>query len=226
MTSTTFYPDDPAGGVDGTINNGRDFSTWDTLHDGSVGTSVNTTEVDMILAYAAANVSNQWHNIYRVIIVFNTAGLPDGDVIPAVDFGIVGGNSTNSNPYTDYITIVASAPASNTNIVVGDYDSLGSARYAPDLLHSSFTDDASTFNTFAFNATGIANVSKTGATKIGIRYKADTDDVEPTWQSGLANVIYFLPAEEVASGDKRPRLVVTHAEPPEGNPLLMFGVGR
>ena len=82
--------------------------------------------------------------------------------------------SETANPAN--LALVSSAPASNTAIVIADYAiaNWGSVRFATDILLTTFSA-TSAYHDFALNSSGIANISKTGISKFGIRASSDID---------------------------------------------------
>lgn len=210
-TVSTFYPDADAEStsVDGHAVEETD-AAWATIR-AAAGDVANDTDGTMDVNVKASGSSNVWTEFARAALLFDTSSLPDTDSIDSVDLDLVATSRTDD--FTDSISVVTSAPASDTAVVGGDFDSFGTTKQAPDTLLSSYTVDSSTFNTHTLNATGESNISLTGITKFGLRPTSDNDDSEPTWASTKRTQILFASADEVLGGDKRPRLVVTHTAP-------------
>ena len=61
---------------------------------------------------------------------------------------------------------------------------------------------------FILNATGLAAISKTGITKIGLRESAyDAPNIAPPWVSGHGRTLYIRYADD---GSYKPKLVITY----------------
>lgn len=153
------------------------------------------------------NSGSNWDEWLRAEFLFNTASLPDTDVISSATMSLFGGGK-NETIAGQAVGLVAVAPASNTTAATADYGTYGTTRYATDITLASFSTTA--YNDFALNASGIAAVSLTGTTKIGTRFASDIDNVEPT--AVLSDVafaqVFFA---DNAGTTKDPQLVVVHA---------------
>jgi len=213
VTHTTYYSASGANSpVDGSCKADTALS-WDAAHD-HVGTGAQDDQDWMNISYLVQDTGTPlWRYMQRGILLFNTADIDDTDLITAATLGFVIISGQFGNDFDDSICLVASAPAANDALVNGDYDSLGTTKYAADRALSGLTADSATFNYFTFNATGLAAISIDGITKLGIRGLADLEDDEPDL-SGASDddrtYVLIAPAEEGLTGDKRPKLTVTH----------------
>ena len=222
MTVSTFYPDaDPeTTSVDGFIGHtsaqpaGASWASKRDAVDGSTATPSGAT-MDCRIA-SADDTGSGWELFERIFTLFDTAtGLPDTDTISEVTLEVVCESKANTiSGAPQSVTVITTTPASNTNLVIGDYDQVGTVHQSGDLTIASITADSATFNVFTFNATGRDNVSKTGVSKFGIRIVSEADNAEPahTGQGGVEGRVTLSTAEEILVGDKRPKLVVPHAE--------------
>ena len=209
--TATFYPDANAEStsVDGQAqeNTVNDFATIR----GDVGDSVAGGDAaPEVIATVATHPSADYITMTRGALLFDTSALPDNAIINNATLGIAGdGNKRDQFAEPGNITLVTSAPASNTAIVAGDYDSFGTTRQAPDILISSFVDDGTTYNDFVLNAIGIGNINKTGISKFGIRIGFDTYNNEPTFATDIRARVQARSAD--AGGTSTgPKLVVTY----------------
>lgn len=216
-TVTTFYPDaDPeTSSVDGNI--ARDVAapgdTYASIHDAASGTSAPSSGASFsTIISASATDTDRWRGLNRAIIVFDTASIPDGDTIDAATYETV--YITRVDQMSQSIRMVTSTPATNTNLVTGDYSQLGTAAQANEVTLASLTVDSATYNTLTLNATGRGNISTTGVSRFGVRLVSDANNVSPTWVADNQANIETASAEEILAGDRRPRLVVTHTTPP------------
>ncbi len=213
-TITTVYPDahTETDTVDGDLadNNTGPDAVWDTLRAGGGDTCCGASDsgATAISGHFTGGTTDLWNQFLRYIALFDASGIADTDQITSATFDIVLTASTDD--FTDSVSMVTSTPSSNTSLIATDYAQLGTTKQAGDIAIASFTVDSSTYNSFTLNSTGLGNISKTGITKFGLRSTQDTDNAEPTWSADDNSSITFATADEVLSGDKRPRLVITH----------------
>ncbi len=210
MTVSTFFPDaDPeTSSVDGLVIRGSVDEAWATIRAGA-GTSATPSDGNGDPAIVTGSTTDQWIEMTRAILVFDTSALPDSDSIHSATLGIV--LSAVTDDFSTSISLVRSTPASETDLVSADYGQLGTVKQATDLTIASLTADGATVNNFALNASGLGNISKTARSLFGIRHTPDVDNAEPTWSITDRAQINMSFAEEVSAGDDRPRLVVTHS---------------
>jgi hypothetical protein len=211
MTHTTFYPDKnpESTSVDGNAECADSDGTWAAKR-GEAGSSANDSGATMGVLMGLSSVgSDAWRNIRRVIVLFNISSL-GGDTVSAVTFGVVANDKDDD--FTDGIAVVSSAPASNTALAAGDYDSLGTTRYATDITIANITNDDSTYSTWTFSATGVSAVdgASGGIVKLGMRTTFDYEDSEPSKAGNFRSFVQMHTADESDSGEKRPTLTVTH----------------
>ncbi len=181
--------------------------SWANLQGGIGRNFLDSTET-ATTQIAATTTTDQWQNIGRSIFLFDTSALPDTDHISSATFDFVA--TSKIDGLTESISLVTSAPASDTELAVGDFDSFGTTQQATDLTIASLTADSSTFNTFTLTETGEGNISKTTTTTLGTMLASDRTNSEPTWSSGATSKVAMATSEETLSGDKRPTLTVTH----------------
>lgn len=203
--SLTAYPDadTEVSTVDGYIN-----FTWNTPLGWSYGVNAatGTNAYDSYDYGSLAGSKSSSYYISRGIFLFKTT-IPVGCTITEAYIGIYGSYSkqeTDSNATT--VHIVSSSPASNTQLVVGDYDSLGSTSFGS-ITYANLNTTG--YTNFAFNSSGIGNITKgtNQISKFGARLACDLNSNTPTG----ANSFMFITADDAASGNaKDPKLVVTY----------------
>ena len=185
-------------------------ATWASVQGGS-GNNFSDWRETATTQIQASTTTNQWQNTGRSHFGFDTSALPDTDHISSATFEFVATGKTDSLSAGQSISMVTSAPASNTVLINGDFDGFGTTVQAPDLTLAALTADSSTFNTFTLSNTGKGNISKTGLSNFGTAISSDRSNSEPTWSSGGTGSVVMVTAEETLSGDKRPKLTVTHS---------------
>lgn len=192
--------------------------TWTTARTATAGT---TSGDNNGLSYGGGQCNGYAgpdYELDRAFFLFDTSALPDTDDISSAVFSVYDGTNGNTNANSVTYHVVSSTPSSNTAIVVGDHDQVGSTSFGSKAL-STFSNNS--FSDFTLDAAGIATISKTGVTKFALRCSRDIDDSAPTGINRF-DVTYA----DSASND--PKLVVTHAAAaPTGNShnnLLLLGV--
>ncbi len=210
MSTTTIYPDPGEPGttsMDGQCSHVSANDTWANIR-GGVGTAYNQTQTSVGTVYLdSGTTTDRFDQINRNIYLFDTSSIPDSDTISATTFSLYGVSKVDN--FNQAIGVVSSAPASNTQLAAGDFDSLGTTRYADtdiDITVASTTG----YNDWAFNATGIAAISKTGVTKLGTRLSGDIDNSVPAWSSNLATFLEVYMADQTGTAND-PKLVITHS---------------
>lgn len=222
--SATYYPDaDPeTSSVDGMARDAGNDVVWATIitEPGSLAYD-SLTALNMFYIVSSAT-SNQWAILGRGIFLFYTAGLPDEATISAAVLSIYGREKGDSLGITGDCNIYSSAPVSNTSLVPGDFNSLGSTAFSTPITYAGFSVIA--YNDFTLNASGIANISKIGVSKFGARNaNYDVAANAPDWTSELACYLSGW-ASEQGTGFK-PKLVVTYAVPTEYEKTLTESLG-
>jgi hypothetical protein len=243
-TTTTVYPDPSptTTTVDGPITYDTDGigSGWDLAHDatsaaGSLGGAF-PSHVGNSNFYSAGTLYNHpsgRHVITRAAYLFDTSSIPDTDTIDSATFSVyVTGTANDDNDGDDFLSVVSSTPALNTDLVAADYDQIGDAIDDPtEGIDTGNRADITGISTsayldFALNATGLGWVSTTGITKLGTREGHDILDNPMTNNGGNTyNRVNIYFADQTGTTTD-PKLVITHsAAPTNFNTLLMMGVG-
>lgn len=184
--------------------------TWSQLR-GHAGNYADSSTAYQNLFYLQSDTTeNTWVGMMRTILTFDTSDLPDTADISAVTLSIYGFGKSDTAGWTPNINVYSASPASNTNIVAGDYDSLGTIAYCDTpITYSGWS--TSTWNTWTLNAAGIAAISTTGITQLGLRNaNYDVANISPTWASGITATIVGILAE--GGAEYAPKLTVTYTE--------------
>jgi len=199
--TTVVYPnaDTETVSVDGRVYNTGGNASWSTVRSASAGSaSSDSSTTGSLGAYYTSSL----YYITRLFFTFDTAAIPDTDVISAVTLQLYGNGAPDDANTTD-IDIVEATQASNTALVDGDFDQVGSTVFASKTIGSW---NATGYNTFTLDSAGIAHINKTGVTKFGARIARDTDNSAPT---GI-NLVSMYFADETGTS-KDPVLTITHA---------------
>lgn len=165
-----------------------------------------------LVSIQADAATNKWQQITRVIMLFDTSTLPDDCTITRAYLSLYSRGPLNNVDYLSILpdlNIYSANPASNTALVAGDYDSLGTIPYC-NLATPFNVWLADGYIDLEFNAVGIAAISKTGITKLGAR-NANYDAINnaPTWSAGQDQSQISFYAADKGDGYK-PALVVVY----------------
>lgn len=186
--------------------------TWATVHDAATGTGAGPNDTQ---TYIQGIELGGTHYITRVFLIFDTSTIPDDATIDSVTLAVKqAGAITGVGPVA---AVVGNTQASPTDLVVADYDQLGTTLFSDTVAING--SDGSDF-TFTFTTAGKNAISKTGYTQIGIRdYTYDILNVDPSSRNDAQ--IYVMTAA------KYPTLTVNYT-PATGASWewLMMGVGR
>lgn len=158
------------------------------------------------------------YRINRSFLPFDTSSLPDNAIIQSATLNVwPAGRSLHGDSY-DYLAVVGPTTQSSTSwLYASDFAACG-ATSSPTYL-SNTTATASTYwpgtattsVQFLLNASGIAAISKTGYTKLGIREGHDIDNVSPPSQ---ATRYWSLTSADNGNGEGIPYLDVISGTPP------------
>ena len=209
-TTSTFYPDAGSGSttVDGMNRMSAGGSTWADIRNSATSNEAVTSGTFEYIVSDNAGSPN--YVIERNLHTFDTSSIPDGDTISSAIFSLyyAGTNIQTETTYPSNPVLVSGAGTSaNNNVVAADYaiakwGSTSLSDSAPTL--ATFASSAQ-YHDFAMNATGIALVTKTGVTKLGIRGAADVNNTAP---SARSYATYYMADQTGTTND--PKLVVVH----------------
>ena len=237
-TITAFYPDahTESTSVDGYVYDYNASADWDTVHDKSASNYVQTGDdwdSGLPLGYLRSNVGASNNiGLYRWFILFDTSGLPDGDPITSATLSFYGISTHTNNVGGDSrisvqtSSIVQTTPASNTNLVVGDFDQCGSIDDPAEGIDSGERfnpyDDWTTsqYNDIDLNSTGLGWIVKDGITKLGARLMPDiTDD-----DVGTPKYNHYMKvgSADISGTSQDPKLTVTHGVSFTPKAITMF----
>ena len=210
-TTTTCRPDpSPGATVDGrTMRTGVD-EVWSTIRAGAGNNSETTTTNGRFISVGASATTNSFTEISRFISTQDcSSGIGDTDVIDSATFSVY--VTEKADAFAASVTLVGATPASNTTIANGDYANVGSTAFSTASAISGISTSA--FADFVLNATGLAGVSKTGITALGLRIEHDRANTAPTWSdSGVSRINGDY--ADTADTTTDPKLVVVHSPAP------------
>lgn len=203
-TLSTFNPDadTETTSVDGHVSREGASESWSTIIAGAGTHAYDSTNPHYFINYQGTTSPN-YSRCGRAIFLFDTSSITDGDDIDGASFGVNITLKADSNSEVDMV-VVGTTPASNTALVAGDYNQFGSTAFSSSLGYSSVA--TASYHYLDLNASGLAAISDTGITKLGVRCSDDLNDTAPT-HSTEDRYLYGNYAE----GTSDPILIVIHS---------------
>ncbi|MEK7564320.1 MAG: FG-GAP-like repeat-containing protein [Patescibacteria group bacterium] len=197
-------------GGDGEIYH-EDASSWNTVHDASTGSADAASGTSY--TYVEHYTADYW--MARTVLPFDTSSLPDGAVVSSATLYVyVDYKEDGDNDGSDFIRVVQNTTASSTGLINGDYDQVGSI----DNPTAGATDtDITGISTGAYlviplNTTGKSWISKTGATKLGLREGHDATDNASSINTSLTGV--RIKTANATGTSQDPYLAITYTSLP------------
>ena len=217
FATLTKYPDaDPEStSVDAKINHiyaAGSGVTWATIVAAGGTEATPSDPSGDILNIQSDTGTGNWKRLTRGIFLFDTSSLTSGANISSAVMSLYGWYKADGLGVTPNLDIYTSTPASNTDIVAGDFDAIGSTSQTgspvtwANLNAAGYTD-------FTFDATGRGNVSKTSISKFGARNaNYDVAATPPSWSSNHETDLAIYFADQSGTSND-PKLVVTYTLP-------------
>jgi hypothetical protein len=206
MTITTINPT-----IDGYLLRQVASDDWATIVTGS-GTSAVTTGTDFYaVGFNADNVNDKWTRLYRGALIFDTSGIPAGDIISAVTIKLGGFSKSDSLGAAPNINVYGlGASGTDAQLLTGDYELVESTPFCDTpITYAGWDTDAGLNNQFELNADGIAAINTGGYTRFSLRNPSyDVAISPPTWGFNQTTSVR-ADASEAASDD--PVLEIVHA---------------
>lgn len=199
-------PDVETNTVDGVAyHTWADGQSWAVIRGGG-GTGADDNDASGGVTIDADVDINEWDSIRRAILLFDTSTIPEGVYINSATLYLYGSSKSNSFAGNSFaINIYTSNPAANTEIVAGDYDSLGTAELSTEIAYADW--GIAGYNEFVLDTTSI---NTSGITKLGARESNyDAPNTEPSWENDKVCQMYFYLAEQGGTTND-PKLVVDY----------------
>ena len=224
-TTSTFYPDanPESTSVDGGVfenNTTGTNKTWAEL----IALPGNQFQDDSASGWACAiesdTTTDRWRSLMRSIFLFDTSAI-GSDTIDSATLSLAGASKSDGLSITPDINIYSSAPASDTAIVAGDFDSLGSTAFSTPVSYANWNTDG-TYSDFALNASGLSNINGSGISKFGARNASyDVAGSPPTWSSNQFSRLNAYFADQTGTTND-PKLVIEHTAVSTFTPSVMM----
>lgn len=207
----TVYPDASSGATtcDGRMRYQPAQTSFANIIAGATASSVDKTSSDTTVAsLQCGDTDGTFIGLDRGGFTFDTHELTTGATISSAIFSIYGGSYKYANAGKTSLELCSFSPANNNDIVVGDFDSLGSTSFA-----NVAYDDYSLigYNDFTCNSSGISNISKDGISRFGLKLGWDlAGSFTGTYSKYAETKFYCIFAD---SATNKPKLVVTYTVP-------------
>lgn len=215
-TTSTFFSD--AGGDGYTENNNLNYANGRNAASGTAATAGGT----QMLWGQQFHVGSSNYFFWRSHATWDTSSLPDTDEISAAVLSLFGTTKEDTVGTTPSAQIVSNSQASDTSLASGDYDQLGTTVFST-ISYAAFSTVA--YNDFTLDANGIAQISKTGFSKFGMRTNKDVSATPPSNSGNNLERLWSYAADQAGTTND-PKLVITHAAPAaSANCFLLLDIG-
>lgn len=215
MPSITVYPESGTGGTTTSRYVQREdgpSAAWSDTHDATAGNAVSAGGTDQLVmeSYEAAGSAGSY-GIFRSFFSFDTSAIGSSPTVSDAVLSLFGNDKVDGDADgNNFISIVLSTQANANDVVVGDYDTLGTTEQHDTGERKSITTiSTSAYTDWTFNTTGKGNINKTGVTKLGGREGHDllndpiSLNTDSYWRAYSA---------DRAGTTNDPKLVVTYAD--------------
>lgn len=202
-----------SGAVDGWVKHLDDPSTWGDLQ-GYAGTDAGDSENITYVYLRSSATADRWRQILRGVLVFDTSELPDDCVVVSAVLKVYGNTVSQTGEWGIAVNVFETHPVSVETLQASDYETgVGKFETIPLCDNGIGIDewnigDPGVVNELEFNTAGLAVISKTGYTKLGLRESNyDAPDIEPEYKVSKIDFITIWTQE--AGVNYRPELVIT-----------------
>lgn len=211
FATLTAYPNAGAAGpdtVDGRVIRSAS-EAWATLIAGA-GTAAYPLETgNQCVQMDGTATTDVFSNCNRALFLFSTKSLK-ASAITAATLSLWGYFKQDTLSTGPDVNIYSSNPASNTNLVAGDYNTFGSTPFSTTVTYSLFNETNTVYTDFILNADGLAAIPIGGVAKLGTRDAThDAGGVKPNWISGGSSLLAVRYAD-LTGNVNDPKLVITY----------------
>ena len=161
--------------------------------------------------------SGLWRILTRVGFIFDTSSIPETDTISSATFQIKGEGKSDGIGIAHDICVYSFSPAADDEFVTADYTQFGTTPFSNAITYDDF--NVETYNIFTLNAAGLAAISKTGNTRLGVRNsnydvadELDPNNHNPVWKANAESEFTIYTVDSVGN---EPILTVNYGPPSE-----------
>jgi len=224
MATLTVYPDAGTGGttMDALLQylngSGED---WATIRTQTNGTTASATVVNSFFGRIRTDGNtDKFDIILRGIFLFDTSSLGGDALLSTVTLSLYGTAKIETLTGNNDLDIGSSSPASDNNVVAGDYSQIARTSFGS-IAYASYSTSA--YNDITLNANGISNIDKTGISKFSTQIESDMNNTEPTWVAGNEAMGYSGYYADQSGTTQDPKLTITYIVPSTFKPkVIMF----
>lgn len=227
MSSITVYPDanPETTTVDGiAARNGVD-QTLTNIRAGAGNASDDLSTQNQVLHLQASTTNNQFSQLGRGIFLFDTSAIGSTNNVDSSTISFWGYSKSNGLGSPAFV-IGSSSPASNTAVVNADYSQVQTTSFGS-ISYASYDATDTVYSDITLNASGLANISKTGVSKFSAQTDWDINNsFTGVWANSFDSAFYCYFADN-AGTTKDPKLVVNYSAAATSgtNLLTLLGVG-
>ncbi len=220
----------PAAGANSPVQGqvGRDFipeEIWATIRAGA-GTSVSMTDNGTIPLATGGDTSLKWTKLERFILCYDTSSIPINATISAATLSLNGNAKEDSLVTAPDINIYAATPGSPSILTAADYLQIGSTALCDTAITYAGWNSSDSYNNFALNATGIANIVKTGISRFGVRNaNFDVANTAPAWVASQTSYVGFWSSNSAGTTND-PKLDITYTLPVIGKAYFKYQANK
>lgn len=208
--ANTFYPDahPESTSVDGMVGHQSSGLSWADLIAAAGSIAEDDDATEYVIYIQSRSFLGSWRYLYRSIFLFDVSAL-SGQTVTSATFRIKASLKSDLLGITPNVNLYSSAPATDTALVAGDFDSLGTTPYCDTPVeYADWTNGE--WIEFELNADGLAALQAAidgdGIFKTGLRNaNYDVAGVEPNW-NGAYQWSYLI--GQFADGSSPPELIV------------------
>jgi len=180
--------------------------TWAEIRDGA-GTNNNHDQITNWIELNSYSDEDTWQKLYRAIILFDTSLIPDEATITGAIFSFYCESKARDfvgDVAFHALGLVPTTPGANNVLANSDYGEVGDTQLAEYYPYNSIITTG--YNHITLNAAGLAAISKTGLTKLGLRFACDRANVG-AWENNKEVVVKYYTSDYTITG-KAPKLTV------------------
>ncbi len=225
MAVLTVYPDASTGAttVDGVIGRVSQDQTFAAIIVGAGNQTVETSTFDNIVRVQTSTTSNQFSSVNRPIWTFDTSSIGGTSTVTTVVLSIFIDGKQDSIGQDD-MHIVSATPGTNNDLIDSDYGQVGSTSFASVTYAGAV---AGAFVDLTLNASGIANINKSGISAFGAKGGWDFNaSFTGSWVSNSESRLLGYYADE-AGTTRDPKAVITYTTGGgvDSSSLNLLGIG-
>lgn len=210
MATLTVNPQAGGGGgnvsCDGYVGRQGVDETFSTIRTSTGNTLSTTASSSNTVFFNCSTTTNQFNFWRRGFFTFDTSALGSGATINSATLSIYGMSKADDASFAPNSNVYGFTPAAANDLSNGDYLNYQTTAFSTAISYASFS--TSGYNDFALNASGIANISKTGVSAFSwLNTNYDVANSAPTWSSnnGAAFAIFWAD-----NGSNEPKIVIDY----------------